>query len=614
MHRLLLSKSELVLAVSIFLMSVPSSAQLVHEFPDLIIYADPPPPNAPGSIRGNCDGAPCRPPTSTNRTPGTGASNKPRLSPDQNGKALQAPRPHGGATMESISGKEFMDFVRGSNPRGIDDPRVAGLLGSGSDFGSASSSNPVVAIQSALSGLLSRNILTPLFVTDTFISELNVYFSQKSLPPGSPSLILPPLPSSDDVTAIAKELADKAATAGKFKWQNPSAVYAQFSNIAQNHASKEVRASLERIEGALKPIYESGGSAVSRIMGGAWPEVELIANAISADVSLPSKGVRRSAKLDAAGAQRAAQVFVATSASELFKRNYNLLPSGSLLRGALEAEYPDSVILSDIREPPANGSIAGTYSRIDKFIPATHQGRLGRMIAEYLAISANREYLYGGEENRARAEIMRQTAEQVLDLVSGFVPVFGPARDVYELYSGESLITGLELTPTDRAILLVSVASLGLSKWAPRPAVAATVNGIKDFCSRLRLPWNNRLAQDGGRIADELRRFGQQWPNVVAKLRAAAAPAHSYLEGGKRIDFTVGKVSATEMDLLGRAWVGADATKLYEKELTFYISKDRRTQYRPAVFKGKEGSVRANLEKRFDPEGPWISNAHFDVE
>lgn len=614
MHMPSLSKSKFAFLIC-FLTSLPSSAQLVHEFPDLIIYADPPLPNAPGSIRGNCSGAPCPPPTSSNRTPGTGSSTKARLNPDQNSKSPQNPRSPSGATLESISGKEFMDFIRGFNPRGIDDPRVSGLLGSGSDFGAASASpNPVFAIEGALYRLVSRNVLTPPLITDTFLSEMSVYFNQRQLPSRQPNLTLPPLPTSNDVTAIAKELADKAAASGKFRWGNANDAYAQFSNLAQIHASKEVRASLERIEAALKPTYETGGSAVSRTMGGAWPEIELTASAIAADVVSSSGGVRRSAKLDPAVVQRAAHAYMAATASELFRRNYPLLPKGSLLRSALEAENSDSVVFSDIRERPANRKIAGTYRRIDKFIPATHQGRLGKMIAEYFAVSANREYLYGGEENRARAETMRQTAEQILDLVSGFVPVFGPARDVYELYSGESLFTGLELTSTDRAILLVSVASLGLSKWAPRPAVAATINGIKDFYSRLRLPWNSRLAQDGGRIADELSRFGQQWPDVVAKLRAAAAPAHDYLEGGKRIDFTVGKVSVTEMDLLGRAWVGADATKLYEKELTFYISRDRRTQYRPAVFKGKEKSVRANLEKRFDPEGPWISNAHFDVE
>ncbi len=123
------------------------------------------------------------------------------------------------------------------------------------------------------------------------------------------------------------------------------------------------------------------------------------------------------------------------------------------------------------------------------------------------------------------------------------------------------------------------------------------------------------FSRSARQIAEEINQFSERWPDVVAKLRAASARVNEYKIGGRPIDFTVGKVSANEMDLLGRAWVGFDATKIVdaEKGVTIYLSRDLRSQYRSAVFKNKEQTLRANLQKRLEKEGPWISNAHFDV-
>jgi hypothetical protein len=70
-------------------------------------------------------------------------------------------------------------------------------------------------------------------------------------------------------------------------------------------------------------------------------------------------------------------------------------------------------------------------------------------------------------------------------------------------------------------------------------------------------------------------------------------------------------MTAAQADLVGKAWVGADA--VWSSDGTALISKDLLRQYRPGTYKPKQGITQANLEWRLEKGGQWQGNAHIDV-
>jgi RHS repeat-associated protein len=101
-----------------------------------------------------------------------------------------------------------------------------------------------------------------------------------------------------------------------------------------------------------------------------------------------------------------------------------------------------------------------------------------------------------------------------------------------------------------------------------------------------------------GAVAGELGETGE----MSGMLREALA--------GKS-NFGLGEATASQADVVGKAWVGEDAELASDGKTL--VSKDGLRQYRPPSYKPKLGRVQANLEARLKPEGQWQSNAHIDI-
>jgi len=504
---------------------------------------------------------------------------------------------------------DFREFVAGENPHGIDDPRFGFLRDfSANGFGQGMG-NPIL-VDTALKGIAAKSITVPSSLTTEYIASLKALSNHMdgvaSLPTPA-KLLLPPLPSGLELKAVVVQIFDNQFTNRNLK--DRGIHHENFFNRAQGYYSSEVRDGVAKLEKEAASIHSEMAQKISNKMDIAWPETSAIIDGAEADVYSLRTGKPALAPPDSISRLVLADELARTPLS--LKQNYFLLPPGTL-RDSLE--HADTLVHGLPRDRAANTLFKRTFSRIDAFRPNSPQGRLGKFLAEHLAVEANNEALYGGPENQERAEKGRRDAELMLDLVIGMTPGLSTARDIYELYTGENLVTGAKLSSQEQALLVIYVASAGLAHWSPRPAVNAVLSSVKKFADRLRLQSNIRLWGRVQSTAAELYKFGEKWPDAVGKLRVAASGAYRWM-GGAPVNFTVGKVTANEMDFLGRAWVGADATKIFEAEtgVTVFLSRDRLTQYRSAVFKQKEQAIRANLQKRLKPEGPWISNAHFDV-
>ncbi|RZA08220.1 MAG: hypothetical protein EOP11_05470 [Proteobacteria bacterium] len=68
---------------------------------------------------------------------------------------------------------------------------------------------------------------------------------------------------------------------------------------------------------------------------------------------------------------------------------------------------------------------------------------------------------YRGE--RRRSQISQETAEGIADIALGLAPGVNVVKDFYELVSGRSVVSGKELTGTERAFAAVGVATLGIT-------------------------------------------------------------------------------------------------------------------------------------------------------
>lgn len=581
------------------------------EFEDLIIYDKPPVPGAPSSPSGNCYGAPCLPPTKNQPAgPAERQGSDPRnpYSGSAEGSTSTAKRP------EQLPFSEFRDFVLGERSHGVDDPRFGIISGFGP--GEPPIMGNISQFEGTLRTLASRNLTVPPALTASYAERVSALSRDVALSRTvsvPQSLLLPPLPTSTELRALVVKLFDASfpdsPKGGKL--QDRKSHHDRYFAQAQDNYVTEVRGELSKVEANLAKVQNEVAIAIGRQADRGWPELTSQLNATNSEIAIFAKEMPRRTT-GAATVDELSLKGTLAYAPESLKRNYFILPSGPI-RDSLERT--DWAAHGFERERPATPDFARTFTRIDSYKPTSPQGRLGKFLAEYLAVEANRERLYGGRENWVRAERSRKDAEAILDLVSSFLPVVSTARDIFELYTGTNLITGAPLERQELAILTVSVASIAFGNWAPRPAVRAILRQVRTFSEKLRLPRSFSFSRSAGRIAAELNQFSERWPDVVDKLRAASAGVHDYKVGGRPVDFTVGKVSANEMDLLGRAWVGFDATKIVEadKGVTIYLSRDLRSQYRSAAFKNKEQKVRANLQKRLDKEGPWISNAHFDV-
>lgn len=71
-----------------------------------------------------------------------------------------------------------------------------------------------------------------------------------------------------------------------------------------------------------------------------------------------------------------------------------------------------------------------------------------------------------------------QVANSIIDVALGLTPGVGIAKDVYELVTGENLVTGEELSSFDRILSAVSVVTLGGSKYVQTGITALKKLGV----------------------------------------------------------------------------------------------------------------------------------------
>lgn len=110
---------------------------------------------------------------------------------------------------------------------------------------------------------------------------------------------------------------------------------------------------------------------------------------------------------------------------------------------------------------------------------------------------------------------------------------------------------------------------------------------------------------------------------VAAGCCVAAKGATTGLTDGARVgivreafqrkgNFGLGSATRSEADDLGRDFVGPGYTQSRSKP-DILISADGLRKYRPPSYKPDRGGYQSNLERRFEPGGPFNSNGHLEI-
>jgi hypothetical protein len=230
-------------------------------------------------------------------------------------------------------------------------------------------------------------------------------------------------------------------------------------------------------------------------------------------------------------------------------------------------------------------------------------------VALGLIEEGDKQWSIGEVRSRELGEKLRQDALRFADAATNFLPVLNEIRSVYEAYIGKDMISGRPLSQLDRSLAIFATITVGLARYVPTEAVELMLNVISEMGRRVLRP----SAAHARHVAEILTRFGDRWPDYMHILRRAADAVYRTNPANPINNFNVGIVTRAEADLLGRAWVGNEATKLVEDGLEFFVSQDRLTMYRPPTFKPQLNRFQANLQRRLVPNGPWISNAHLDI-
>lgn len=260
--------------------------------------------------------------------------------------------------------------------------------------------------------------------------------------------------------------------------------------------------------------------------------------------------------------------------------------------------------------------ILDTLKRANSGIANGPQGVLARFLANFFAVEADRTYDFDPE----RARQLHDNAKLMLDCISA-IPFLGVPRDLFEAYLGEDVLDGKQLSPSERALKTFFVASAGVARAVPKRFLNRVVDSVLKLGRRFSA--DERRSYESATVL--LRNLADRWPSSVDKLRRAAMGIKNF--DPRRVDragansFFVAKVNRLEMDYLGRAWVGSEATVRYSADdgKLIYESIDGLRQYRPPEWKADLGKMQANLKERLKPDpgkklGAWLSNAHFDVE
>lgn len=103
-------------------------------------------------------------------------------------------------------------------------------------------------------------------------------------------------------------------------------------------------------------------------------------------------------------------------------------------------------------------SLRELQQKLNEAKPSTPQGQIAQYIGNYAVAEADRASEAG---DGVGFEVWYQIGVTMADVALGFVPVVGTAKDLWEAMTGQSILTGEALAPTERWLAAISAASLG---------------------------------------------------------------------------------------------------------------------------------------------------------
>lgn len=256
-----------------------------------------------------------------------------------------------------------------------------------------------------------------------------------------------------------------------------------------------------------------------------------------------------------------------------------IAPPPDLLRGAR-----DTAIKFSTSNAELDGSLTGSFYRLTNApmqSPLHRDARsLGIAALSEAEAAASKGDIAAAKEFARAAEAFGGFLRQSADLLVGLDPVSGLVRDSYELLSGNDLITGAELTDTERAIRAVS-AGANLATLGAFPVVFGGVKVIRKLASRVRLETAERIFKvvDGLPFTKHgMDRFLMRGEQLLinSTTKTTLTPAwikRTFAEGQSYWDFknkTVAFVSQAESG----KWLHVSVSKYGQPRITTVIVKD----------------------------------------
>jgi hypothetical protein len=173
-------------------------------------------------------------------------------------------------------------------------------------------------------------------------------------------------------------------------------------------------------------------------------------------------------------------------------------------------EQQQLALISRVQHFEEQGSIFKTKKQIVQNNLASgtfddHQdwvAREGLAIAEGFNATAEEQF-YKAE--LAYGEELRDTAIQLLDVAMGFTPVVSTVKDAYELFAGKNILTGIELSSTERALAGVGVATLGFAGITKLPKFMGVLESMGKKMAR---PISRAVLDSSQRIIESAAKLG----------------------------------------------------------------------------------------------------------
>lgn len=164
--------------------------------------------------------------------------------------------------------------------------------------------------------------------------------------------------------------------------------------------------------------------------------------------------------------------------------------------------------------PPKTPSLQPLFSRLESINPQSEQTRLAK---SYGLVAVNEADIAFRQGDTEMGNLMETAATAFADIGMGFIPVVGVSRDIYELFTGRSLLTGQELSGFERSLAAVGIVTGGVVSTVGK-AMKASIK-VGQHADEMA-----KIGKIAGEVVSEMKRMGVANSESAHALKKISRP------------------------------------------------------------------------------------------